>query len=78
MTVVAKEVITMLDMLPQEEQEFACEFIKKLVRAWDPDFTKLTPSEAIELQIAYEQVNRGETYADDEIDWDNLDIMDLH
>jgi hypothetical protein len=30
-------------MLPADKQRFAYEFIKKLVLAWDPDFTKVTP-----------------------------------
>ena len=38
------------------------EFIKRLVRAWDPDFTKVTP----------EAENSG--FLDEaEIDWDRLD-----
>ena len=45
--------------------------------AWDPDFTKLTPQEAIELRTAHEQAARGEVFSDDEIDWDNLDKIDL-
>ena len=36
----------MMDMLPDEDKNFAYEFIKKLVKAWDPDFTKVTPEEA--------------------------------
>ena len=30
----------MMNLLPAEEQEFACEFIKRLLIAWDPDYTK--------------------------------------
>lgn len=77
MTTLTKEISDMLEMLPREEQEFACEVLRKLIRAWDPDFTRLTPKEAEELRIAHEQVTRGEVLSDDEIDWDNLDDMDL-
>lgn len=64
-----KQIADMLEMLPQQEQEFAFEFIKRLVKAWDPDFTKVTPQEAKDLE---EAENSG--YIDaDEIDWDNLD-----
>ena len=43
------------------------EMIKKFVLAWDPDFTKLTPKERMELEkIRSDQ----ETVAHDEIDWD--------
>ncbi|MDR0951749.1 MAG: hypothetical protein LBM18_02385 [Oscillospiraceae bacterium] len=67
----------MIDMLPEKEQNFALELMKKLVLAWDPDFTKLTPAEAERLRIGKRQFAAGESYSDSEIDWDNLDNMDL-
>ncbi|WP_243149227.1 hypothetical protein [Colidextribacter sp. OB.20] len=58
----------MMDILPESDQRFAYEFIKKLVRAWDPDYTKVTPEEAREIQDAEES-----GFIDDaDIDWDNL------
>lgn len=42
----AIEAARLLDMLPEAAQDFAFEFVKKLVRAWDPDFTRVTPQEA--------------------------------
>ena len=45
MSPVTKEITTMLDMLPESEQELAYEFIKRLVLAWDSDFTKVTETE---------------------------------
>jgi len=72
-----KEVASMLEMLPKNEQQFACEVVRKLVLAWDVDFTKLTPKEAAELKIAQEQVKNGETFLNDDIDWDNLNAMNL-
>jgi len=77
MNTLTNEIITMLDMLPEEEQKFACELLKRLVLAWDPDFTKLTPEEAKELEIARQQIKDGEYYDNDEIDWENLDNLDL-
>lgn len=59
----------MMEMLPAEEQNFALEFIKRLVRAWDPDFTKVTSSEA-------EQIAEAEAsgfVSDADIDWDHLE-----
>lgn len=38
------------------------------VIAWDPDYTKLTPSEAESLSLA----EKGEFIRDANIDWDNL------
>lgn len=42
--------------------------LKELVRAWDPDFTKVTPEEARRIEAAE---NSG-FIADSDIDWDNL------
>ena len=72
-----REITTMLEMLPKDEQDFACEVVRKLILAWDSDFTKLTPQEATELKLAHIQVANGEVFSDDEIDWYNLDKMDL-
>ena len=46
---------------------FADEFIKKLVLAWDPDFTKVTDAEAKVIDAAE---NSGFVDSED-IDWDN-------
>ena len=60
-----------MNMLPVDDQEFAYQFIKKLVLAWDPDFTKLTSEERTLLEKAE---NSG--FIDDaDIDWDNLDSI---
>lgn len=44
----------MMDMLLDEDKNFAYEFIKKLVKAWAPDFTKVTPEEAQRIKAAEE------------------------
>lgn len=68
MSSIAMEAARLLDALPETDREFAYEFIKKLVLAWDPDFTKVT-AEARNLIEAAE--NSG--YVDaDEIDWDSI------
>jgi hypothetical protein len=54
--------------LPEEEMD---------ILAWDPDFTKLTPTEAERLRIGKRQFAEGESFSDAEIDWDALDSMDL-
>ena len=68
MSEIAMSAAMMLNMLPEEDQHFAFEFIKKLVRAWDPDFTKVTPDEADRIAKAE---NSG-FVAEYDIDWDNL------
>ena len=68
MSGIVAEAARMMDMLPESEQSFACEFIKKLVRAWDPDFTKDTPEEAERIRHAEQSGFVDES----EIDWDHL------
>lgn len=58
----------LLNLLPENDQEFAYEFIKKLVKAWDPDFTKLTYDEAIRLEDA----ESNEFVSEQDVDWENL------
>ena len=69
MTRISQEIISMVDMLPNDEQIFAYEFIKRLVRAWDSDFTKLTSKELEELEAA----KLTESISSEDVDWDNLD-----
>ena len=44
-------------------------FMKKLVLAWDPDFTKLTPSERTDLDAAREDFQNGKAVPHTDIDW---------
>ena len=72
MSEIAMNIAGMVDLLPEDDQLFAEEFIKKLVLAWDPNFTKLTKKEAEEL----EEAEKGEFIPECEIDWDNLKKYD--
>lgn len=69
MTAIAADIAKMVDMLPEDDQKFAQEFIKKLVLAWDPDFTKITPQEAELIKDAEE----SGFVLESDIDWDHLD-----
>ena len=68
MSTIAMDTARMIDMLPLEDQRFAYEFVKKLVLAWDPDFTKVTPKEAVHIKAAEE----SGFIAEEEIDWDKI------
>lgn len=61
------QIAEMLDMLPENDQNLAFEIIRKLVLAWDPDFTKLTPKERKELE---EAENDTEYISHNAINWD--------
>ena len=71
MSDMAIDAARMMDMLPDEDKNFAYEFIKKLVKAWDPDFTKVTPEEAQRIKAAEE----SGFVADSDIDWDHLSAI---
>ena len=69
MSEIVVDAARMMEMLPDSDKTFAYEFIKKLVLAWDPDFTKVTQEEARQLAEA----EKSGSIDEDEIDWDNLD-----
>jgi hypothetical protein len=61
------QIAEMIEMLPDNDKDLAYELIKKLVLAWDPDFTKLTPDERKRL----EEVEADPEFVSiDDIDWD--------
>lgn len=62
------EAARLMDMLPESDQNFAFEFIKKLVLAWDPDYTKMTPEEMSRVEAAE---NSG-FVNDSDIDWSKI------
>lgn len=60
MSAISKQIIDMIDMLPEQEQQLAFEFIKRMVLAWDSDFTKLTLYERKRLNTADKEIMNGE------------------
>ncbi len=64
----AIEAARLMNMLPESDQNFAFEFIKKLVLAWDPDYTKLTKEEA----EALEEAEESGFILDTDIDWSKI------
>ena len=69
MTNIAEKVAAMVDMLPDSEKLFALEFVKRLVLAWDPDFTKDTPAESAAQAAAMDDYQHGDVVRHEEIDW---------
>jgi len=69
MSVMSKQILDMIDMLPESEQKLAFEFIKRMVLAWDSDFTKLTSAERERLIKAEKEIANKETVNHLEIDW---------
>lgn len=70
MSTATREAINLMEILPESDQKFALEFIKKLVLAWDPDYTKVTEKEKAELDEAVREMQAGETVSHNDINWD--------
>ena len=70
MSSIVMEAARLMDSLPESEKVFAYEFIKKLVLAWDPDFTKVTAEE--EKRI--DEADKSGYVDENEIDWDSIGI----
>jgi len=68
MSEIAMNAAHMIDMLPDQDKYLAYELIKKLVQAWDPDFTKLTSEEAKQL----EEAEKSGFVDSTEIDWSKI------
>lgn len=70
MSTIVIQAAELMQVLPQSEQQFAYEFIKKLVLAWDPDFTKVTDEEKSQIS----QAEKSGFVNDEDIDWDNIGV----
>ena len=71
MSPIMQDSINMIEMLPESEQAFVNEMLKRIVKAWDPDFTKVTPNECLEMEEAERELERGETVSHEEM-WKHL------
>lgn len=69
MAPIAQQIAHMVEMLPESDQTLAFELVKKLVLAWDPDYTKLTPLEERDLNRAVNEMDAGDYVTDDAINW---------
>ncbi len=71
MSGIVKNAAKMMEMLPEEDKRFAYEFIKKLVLAWDPDFTKVTDEERRNI----EEAEQSGFVDEEDINWDDLSAV---
>ncbi len=70
MAPISQQIAEMVDILPDADQALAYEVVKRMVLAWDPDFTKVTPAEAEAIARAEDEIARGETVPMEAINWD--------
>ena len=68
MSTIVIDMIRLINMLPEDDQLFVYEFVKKLVLAWDPNFTKVTPDEAKRIKAA----EQSGFVSENEIDWEKI------
>ena len=69
MAPISQQIADMVDMLPTEDQALALALVKKLVLAWDPDFTKTTPAEKAAIDQAAAELEAGDYVLDQAIHW---------
>lgn len=67
MAQIGSKIEKMVDMLPEQEQILAFELIKRMVLAWDSDFTKLTQSEREALEKADKEFTNNEITNHDDV-----------
>ena len=67
---ISHQIAQMVDILSDADQAPALELVKKLVLAWDSDFTKATPNEHTAMEQAIKELDAGEYVTDDQINWE--------
>ena len=70
MAPVAQQIAQMVDMLPAADQALALELVRKLVLAWDPDYTRATPGEDAAMEQAVRELDAGDYVPDSALNWD--------
>ncbi|MCC8026103.1 MAG: hypothetical protein LIP16_12510 [Clostridium sp.] len=70
MSEAVREAIKLLEVLPEKEQDFAVEFLKRMVIVWEPDYTKVTPAERKALGEAEKDIVEHGTIPHEAINWD--------
>ena len=65
-----KQLINLYEILPETDQRMLLELTKKLLLAYDPDYTKLLPSEKEDVEGAILDFKNGVNIDDgSSIDW---------
>ena len=72
MTSITKETLSIIDVLPEKDQLLLNEIAKKLLLAWDPDFTKVTPEERKRIEQAEAELANGEYFSHEDV-WADLE-----
>ncbi len=66
----AKQLINLFEILPENDQVMLLELTKKMLLAYDPDYTKLLPDEKEQLESALIDFKNGVNISNGEsINW---------
>ena len=60
MSATTREMINLVEYLPETEQALITELIRRIYLAWDPDFTKVTAMERASIEESEAAFLRGE------------------
>ena len=67
MRAIVNQTANLLEALPDEDVSLVNQLVKKLILLWDPDYTKLTPSERKSLREADAELANGEVVSEEEV-----------
>lgn len=67
MNAMAQETARLLELLPEQELKTVNDLVKMLVRAWDPDFTKVTMEERQRIDAADKEMKAGIFYSEEDV-----------
>jgi hypothetical protein len=67
MNALVSQTADMLALLPDEDVSLVNAFVKKLILAWDPEFTKVTLDEKKILDEADEEIKNGIYYSEEDV-----------
>ena len=67
MDVVINDTVNLMRLLPQEDVTLINALARKLVKAWDPDFTRITKDEAKQIEDALDEMNHNIYYSEDDV-----------
>ena len=70
MSAISNEIVSLVEMLPENEQALAYQLVRRIVLAWDSDYTKLTPKERQRLEDAEKDFINGDIVNHNDISWD--------
>jgi len=62
-----REMLNLVEYLPEIEQALVAELVKRIYLAWDPDFTKVTTAEKASIDESEAAFLRGEFVRTEEI-----------